>query len=78
MIHPKSPEGVILALIQRRGGASAIDIGTTCRMTPGDVRRRLVTLESARFVSGRYDMSTTPRRLYFITAEGRNAAGMIS
>ncbi len=77
MIHPASPEGIILALVHRRGTASAVEIGTACRMTPGDVRRRLMTLENARFISGRYATSASPRRIYFITAEGRSAAGII-
>ena len=71
MIRPNSPEATILAFLHRRGGASAAEIGTGCRMTPGDVRARLVTLESMRLASGRYDMSTPPRRVYALTAEGR-------
>ena len=69
-IGPGSPEASILALINRRGQASAVEIGTACRMTPGNVRGRLVMLESLRFISGRYDNSTPPRRVYAITGEG--------
>ena len=70
MIRPGSPEAAILAFIQRRGHVSAVEIGTTCRMTPGDVCARLVTLESSRLVSGHYDNSTPPRRVYALTREG--------
>ena len=45
-IRPGSPEAAILALIRRRGQVSAVEIGTACRMTHGDVRGRLVTLET--------------------------------
>ena len=65
-----SPDAITLSLLCDHPKTTAVEISTACRMTPGDVRRRLVTLEGARFVSGRYDTSTTPRRVYFITAEG--------
>ncbi len=70
MIRPNSPEAAILTFIQLRGQVSAVEIGTTCRMTPGDVRARLVTLESSRLVSAHYDKSTPPRRVYVLTREG--------
>ena len=70
IIRPGSPEAAILALIRRRGQVSAVEIGTACRMTPGDVRSRLVTLESMRLVSGCYNKSTPPRRIYALTGEG--------
>ena len=70
MIRPGSPEASNLALLQRRGAASAVQIGIACSMTPGDVRARLVILETMRLVSGRYDMSTPPRRVYSLTSEG--------
>ena len=60
---------MILALIHYCGQASAVEIGTE-RCTPGAVRERPVMLETLRFVSGHYDQSTSPRRIYALTGEG--------
>ncbi len=69
-IHPGSSEAAVLALIQRRGQVSALEVGTACRMTPGDVRGRLVTLGSSRLLSAHYDKSIPPRRADALTREG--------
>ena len=50
-----------------------------CWMTPGEVRARLVMLESQRLVAGRPDKDAPPgkpRRIYVVTGEGRRKAGI--
>ena len=59
-----SLEATILDLLQRRGAASAVQIGISCLTMPGDVRACLVMLESLPLVSGRHDASA-------LTDEGR-------
>ena len=73
-----SPDTVILRWLARRTAAPAPEIGTACAMAPGEIRSRLAALESRRLVSSRSDKDTTrPRRVYFVTSEGRRAAGII-
>ncbi|WP_237479414.1 helix-turn-helix transcriptional regulator [Lichenibacterium dinghuense] len=73
-----SPELAILRHLATRTTASATEIGAACAMSPGEVRGRLVMLESQRLIAGRPGKAAgerTPRRVYVITAEGRRAAG---
>ena len=71
------PDLVILRFLARRDHATASAIGAACAMAPGEVRARLVMLESQHFIAGRQDKDTSPpRRVYFVTAEGRRAAGI--
>ena len=47
-------------------------IGPACRMAPGEVRSRLVGLESRRLITGRQDARLVPpARTFVITGEGR-------
>lgn len=72
-----SPDRIILQWLARRTHASAVEIGTACAMAPGEVRARLVMLESSRLVSGRQDKAGgKPRRVYVVTGEGRRKAGI--
>ena len=72
-----SPDALILRWLARRDAATAPAIGAACAMTPGEIRARLAAMESRRLVSSRSDKDTTPpRRLYFVTREGRRAAGI--
>ncbi len=74
-----SPDLTILRWLARRTAAPAPEIGTACAMAPGEVRARLVMLESMRLVSGRPDpdaLPGKPRRVYRVTAEGRRKAGV--
>lgn len=66
-----SPDTLILTFLSERTQATAPAIQAACRMTPGDVRARLVMLESMRLVSGGYDTAVPPRRVYGPTGEGR-------
>ncbi len=73
-----SPDAIILRWLARRDHAAAPTIGTACAMTPGEIRSRLAAMESRRLVASRQDKTTTsPRRVYFVTSEGRRAAGII-
>ena len=67
-----SPDATILILLCQRTQATAAEIGEACRMKPGEVRARLVGLESRRLVIGRQDARTLPlARAFTITSEGR-------
>ena len=69
---------LILRWLFRRDHAAAPAIGAACAMTPGEIRSRLAAMASLRLVSSRQDKTTTPpRRVYFVTGEGRRAAGII-
>lgn len=71
-------DALILRWLARRDNAAAPAIGAACAMTPGEVRSRLAAMESLRLVSNRQDKTTTPpRRVYFVTGEGRRAAGIV-
>lgn len=72
-----SPDLCILRFLAACTHASAPEIGTACAMAPGELRARLASLESRRLVSSRSDKGAVPpRRLYFVTGEGRRAAGI--
>ncbi len=73
-----SPDTLILRWLARRTAAPAPEIGTACAMAPGEIRARLAAMESRRLVSSRQDKDTTrPRRVYFVTGEGRHTAGLV-
>lgn len=75
---PTSSELEILHWLGARDHAAALAIGSACDMTPAEVRSRLAKMESLRLVSSRQDKTTTqPRRVYFVTGEGRRAAGIV-
>lgn len=70
-------ELAILRHLATRSFASAAEIGPACAMAPGEVRARLVMLESQRYVTGRQDKTDgKPRRVYFLTSEGLRRAGI--
>lgn len=72
-----STDLAILRHLAAHTHAAAAEIGITCRMTAGEVRARLAGLESRRYVGSRQDKSTAPpRRVYYVTAEGRRRAGV--
>ena len=74
----KFPDLLILRWLARRTYAAAPAIGAACAMVPGEIRARLASLESRRLVSSRSDKDATPpRRVFFVTGEGRRAAGII-
>lgn len=67
-----SPDAIILTFLCDRPQATAAAIGEGCRMTPGEVRARLASLESQRFVTGRQDARLVPpARTFMVTDEGR-------
>ncbi len=67
-----SPDAAILTFLCAQAQATAAAIGEACRMTPGEVRARLVGLESQRLVTGRPDARLVPpARVFMITGEGR-------
>ncbi len=67
-----SPDAAILTFLCDRTQATAAVIGEACRMTPGEVRARLVGLESQRLITGRNDTRLVPpARTFMITGEGR-------
>ena len=67
----------ILRWLAGRDSAAAPAIGAACAITPADLRSRLAAMESQRFVASRQDKATVPpRRVYFVTGEGRRAAGI--
>ena len=73
-----SPDTLILRWLARRTAVPAPEIGTACAMAPGEIRSRLAALESRRLLSSRSDKDTTPpRRIFFVTGEGRRAAGIV-
>lgn len=74
MIRPGSPEAAILALLERRGGASAVQICIACCITPAKVQSHLAMLDLMGLVSSRYDTSVPPRRVYALTDDGRRKA----
>ncbi len=70
--HRVSPDATILAFLFDRTQATAAAIGEACRMAPGEVRARLVGLESRRLITGRQDARLVPpARAFVITGEGR-------
>lgn len=72
-----SGELAILRWLTTRIRATPSEMGAACAMAPGEVRTKLVSLESRLLVNGRQDLDAKPtRRYYFITAEGRCAAGV--
>lgn len=72
-----SPDLAILRHLAARTHASAAEIGAACRFTAAEVRARLVSLESRRLVASRSDKGALPpRRVYFVTGEGKRAAGI--
>ena len=71
-----SPDAAILTFLCDRAQATAAAIGEACRMTPGEVRARLVGLESQRLITGRQDARLSPpARAVVITSEGRRKVG---
>ena len=68
-----SPDATILVrLCQSASRLRRPEIGEACRMKLGEVRARLVGLESRRFVVGRQDaLRVPPARTFTITGEGR-------
>ena len=78
MIRLASSGALILCWLAACTNTSAPDIGTACAMAPGETRSGLAALESRRFVSSRSDKdSKLPRRVYFVTSEGKRAVGII-
>ena len=74
-----SPDLTILRFLARHTHATALAIGAACAMPPGEIRARLVMLESMRLVAGRQDPDASRgklRRVYVVTAEGRRKAGI--
>ena len=72
-----SPDLAILRHLAARTHASAAEVGAACRMKAAEVRAQLVSLESRRLVASRQDKAAVPPcRAYYVTAEGRRAAGM--
>ena len=72
MPHRLSPGATILAFLCDRTQATAAAIGEACHMAPGEVRARLVGLESQRLITGRQDARLVPpARAFMITGEGR-------
>ena len=70
--HRLSADATILTFLCDRTGATAAAIGEACRMAPGEVRARLVALESQRLITGRQDARLVPpARAFVITGEGR-------
>ena len=70
--HRLSPDATILTFLCDRTQATAAMIGEACRMAPGEVRARLVGLESRRLITGRQDARLVPpARAFMITDEGR-------
>ena len=71
-------ELLILRWLTCRDHAPAPAIGTACSMAPAEVRTRLVSLESQRRVASRSDkQGKQSQRVYYVTAEGRRAAGLL-
>ena len=71
-----SPDATILTFLCDRPQATATAVGEACRMTPGEVRARLVGLESQRLITGRQDVRLVPPAWAFmITIEGRRKVG---
>ena len=72
-----SPDLVILRWLARRDHAAAPTIGAACAMPPGEIRTRLAALESRRLVASRSEKDgTPPRRVFYVTGEGKRAAGI--
>ena len=72
-----SPDATILTFLCDRTQATAAVIGKACRMAPGEVRARLVGLESQRLVTGRNDTRLVPpARTFMITGEGRRKVAL--
>ena len=70
--HRLSPDATILAFLCDRTQATAAAIGEACRMAPGEIRARLVGLESRRLITGRQNARLVPpARAFVITGEGR-------
>lgn len=64
-----SGELAILRWLTTRIRATPSEMGAACAMAPGEVRTKLVSLESRLLVNGRQDLDAKPtRRYYFITA----------
>ena len=77
-MNPGMPDRVILRWLARRTNETASGIGAACGMAPGEVRAHLVTLESTRLVASRQGEGTLrPQRVYYVTAEGRRAVGIV-
>ena len=73
-----APDRLVLRWLARRTGETATGIGSACGLVPGEVRACLAALESQRLIASREDKDTIPaRRVYYVTAEGRRAAGII-
>ena len=71
-----SPDATILTFLCDRHQATAAAIGTACAMAPGEVRARIVGLESQRLIIGRQDARLVPpARAFMITSEGRRKVG---
>ncbi|WP_237479417.1 hypothetical protein [Lichenibacterium dinghuense] len=65
-----SPELTILRHLAARTTASATEIGTACAMSPGEVRGRLVMLETMRLIAGRHEaLLVLPTRVFVVTGE---------
>ena len=71
-----SPDLAILRHLAARTHASAAEVGAACRMNAAAIRAQIVSLESRRLVASRQDKAAVPPcRAYYVTAEGRRAAG---
>ena len=68
----RSTSALILTYLAKRAHAPANEIGLACQMKPGEVRARLVHMESLRLVTSHSTRGTVPpTRVYALTAEGR-------
>ncbi len=66
--HRLSPDATILSFLCDRTQATAAAIGEACRMSPGEVRARLVGLESQRLITAaRTRVLVPPARAFVIT-----------